>query len=216
MPIIYSSSQEDLSTGKVDNRPKEQAPLQSPAAKPHHQSKHKYFHSFCVYPEQVSFESQQSDEKVILFLRAHPFTQLPWIISATLGFIFPTFANLFFGPYLSDLQIIFLNLAWHSALLSYIFINLLNWQFNIGLVTNKRIIDIDYHSILYKEINATTIDNVEDVTEKTVGLFSSFFGYGNLFIQTAGTTVNVEFINIPQPMQAVRIINNMMGKKKHG
>lgn len=82
------------------------------------------------------------------------------------------------------------------------------------MVTNERIVDVDFHGTLYKEVSASSIGKIEDVTIKTGGFAASLFHYGNLFIQTAGTEGNIEFINIPNPTQAASIINNLMRSQK--
>ncbi len=50
---------------------------------------------------------------------------------------------------------------------------------------------------------------MEDVTAKSGGFFASIFNFGNVFVQTAGTEVNLEFHNIPRPAEVTRIINSL-------
>lgn len=71
---------------------------------------------------------------------------------------------------------------------------------------------MDYANIIYKEVSEARLDKIEDITSKSGGFFESFFNYGNLFIQTAGTESNVEFINIPNPSDVVRIIDDLTGR----
>ena len=90
---------------------------------------------------------------------------------------------------------------------SYFWFVFLNWYFNVGIISNKRIVDVDFNVVLYKEVTYTLLSHIEDVTSKSGGFFESVFDYGNLFIQTAGTEVNTEFINIPHPSAAAKIID---------
>lgn len=172
----------------------------------------RYFNAFITFPE-VEFNTQQDGEKVILILRAHPFTQIPWMINMVFILFLLFIGNLFFDIFLSSQQILFLNLLILLIVLAYGWINFLSWFFNIGLITNKRIIDIDYHPISYREVTGTQLRRVEDITSKAGGFFASVFNYGDLFIQTAGTEPNIEFLNIPSPGTVVRIINELMGKR---
>lgn len=172
-------------------------------------SSHRLLHSFCLHPS-LRFETQAGDETVILVLRAHPITQIPWIITALIILILPFFFNIFLINNLPFQQTLFINFFWYSFLFSYIFLNLLNYLFNVGIITNQRIIDVDFHQILYKEFTASSISKIEDVTVKSGGFTASFFNYGNLFVQTAGTEANIEFINIPSPTEAAQIINHLM------
>jgi hypothetical protein len=177
------------------------------ATKP--KSSHHLLHSFCLYPS-LRFETQAEDETVVLVLRAHPITQLGWIFTSLIILFLPLFFNIFLINYLSGLQIFFINLFWYVFLFSYIFLNILNYLFNVGIVTNRRIIDVDFHQILYKEVTASSISKIEDVTVKSAGFIPSFFNYGNLFVQTAGEEQNIEFLNIPNPTEAASVINKLM------
>ena len=172
---------------------------------------HKLFHSFCLYPE-VKFETQENKEEVILVLRAHPITQIYWFLNG-LFFIFILFLlNYFFPSFFNDAQIFFLNVLAIVFILSYLWLNFLNWFFNVGIVSNKRIIDIDFHGIIYKEVTVAQLNKIEDITSKGGGYFQSFFDYGDVFIQTAGTEANIEFKNVPYPSQVVTTINELIGK----
>ncbi len=178
-----------------------------------HTTRHRFLHAFCTYPA-MRFETQSSTEHVILLLRAHPITQVFWILAVFIMLILTFFVSLFLERVLNTQQLIFAVLFWFGVIASYAFLNILNWLFNVGIVTNERIVDVDFHGTLYKELSASSIDKIEDVTVKTGGFSASLFNYGNLFVQTAGTEKNIEFINIPNPVQADSIINNLMRQKK--
>ena len=169
---------------------------------------HYLFHSFCIRPD-YRFESQHPKEQLILVLRAHPFTQLTWILNSIFFIIGLILLNFLFFNFLSATQILFANLFGFSAIFAYIWFNFLGWYFNVGLITNERIVDVDFHSVIYKEITETKLSKIEDVTAKSSGFFASFFDYGNVFIQTAGTEVNIEFIHIPKPSEVTKIINGL-------
>ena len=109
----------------------------------------------------------------------------------------------------------FLWLFFTIIIFSYIWFNILNWYFNVGIITSKRVIDIDFYAVLYKEITNAQLGRIEDTTVKSGGYLESFFDYGSIFVQTAGTEANVEFINVPHPSDAVQIINKLLSKK-HG
>lgn len=179
------------------------------------QPQHHSLHSFCLYPD-TRFESQGPDEILILLLRAHPFTQIHWIINAILLTLLLLLLVLyiFIAPYISVQQLVFLLIAGIIFLFSYVWFNFLSWFFNVGIITNEKIIDMDYHGIIYKEITATHINRIEDITVKSGGYFESFFDYGDIFIQTAGKEANIEFNNVPKSSEVVKIINDLIDK--HG
>ncbi|MDO8609563.1 MAG: PH domain-containing protein, partial [bacterium] len=160
------------------------------------------------------FESQGPDEILILLLRAHPFTQIPWIINTVFIALLLLVLFIFISPYISIQQSIFLLIFGTIFLFSYVWFNFLSWFFNVGIITNEKIIDMDYHGIIYKEITATHINRVEDITVKSGGYFESFFDYGDIFIQTAGKEANIEFDNVPRSSEVVKIINELIAQ--HG
>ena len=169
---------------------------------------HLYLHSYCLRPK-VRFESQAADEEVILVLRAHPITQLAWVFNSIVAIILLITLNFFLPLVFSSTQIIFSNVFFVLFIFSYIFYNFIRWFFNVGIITNKRIMDVDFSDVVYKEITEARLDRVEDITSKGGGFFETFFNYGDLFIQTAGTELNIEFDNIPNPADVVRIIDDL-------
>lgn len=171
---------------------------------------HSLFHAFCTYPD-LRFENQHKGEEIILVLRSHPLTQLPWIFSSLILFFIPLVLNFILSQFLSMSQVIFINIFWYSFIFSYAFLNILNYLFNVGIVTGKRVIDLDFHLILHKESAAAAFDDVSDVTVRASGFIPSFFNYGNVFVQTAGTEQNIEFLSVPRPTQVAAIINRLAG-----
>ncbi|MBI2641630.1 hypothetical protein HYW87_03490 [Candidatus Roizmanbacteria bacterium] len=172
---------------------------------------HQILHAFCVKPG-YRFESQHTREEVILVLRAHPVTQLPWIINSIVFLIVLIILNFFLPSVLNPAQIFFANVFGFAVIFAYIWFNFLGWFFNVGIITNERIIDVDFHSVLYKEVTEAQLGKVEDVTAKSGGFFASVFNYGNVFVQTAGTEVNIEFYNVPKPSEVTKIINQLVPK----
>ena len=167
-----------------------------------------YFHAFNIFPT-VDFPEKDGDERVILTLRSHPITQLPWVINAFIFSVLVLVVFFFLRNILQLNQLIFLYIFSFLIIIGYIWINFLSWFFNIGIITTKRILDIDFQSLAYKEVTGSNIVNIEDITSKMSGFFSSSFNFGDLFIQTAAKNDNIEFLNIPQPTRVVRIINEL-------
>lgn len=176
--------------------------------------------AFMVKPRGIRFETQETEEEILLLLRAHPVTNSNWIF-ITLVLIGVPF---FFGPFLLRLNIlpsgipagyfIMLPFLWYLGTVGYAFTNFLKWYFNIYIVTNRRVVDIDWLNLLYKQISSTQLEKIQDVTYKQGGILDSFFDFGNVFIQTAGTEANFEFIAVPQPEKVVRQINEILEKHK--
>lgn len=178
------------------------------------------FSSYLFMPDGVRFETQDAGETIFLLLRKHFITNIVWIVFSILlllspFFIFPTVVlsgNL--PKQVSGNLLTTLILAWYLLTFSYILVNFLLWYFTISIVTNERIVDIDFVNLLNKKFAETRIARVEDVTMRTGGFIKTFFDYGDVYVQTAATDAVFQFESVPKPDQVVRIINQLMGKEK--
>lgn len=160
--------------------------------------------SLVAHPEGIKFEGEESDEEIILLIRAHLITNLSWT-GLTLGFclapiiLFPALASLGIMPAVGAGTGLVFVLVWYAVTFTYAFINFLYWYFNVQIVTNERIVDVDWHSIIYHKTSAARLSKVQDVSMTRLGVFASFFGFGTVNIQTAAEEENFVFENVPQP-----------------
>ena len=75
------------------------------------------------------------------------------------------------------------------------------------LVTDKSLVQIMQKTLFNKKVSRLSMSNVEDVSEEQRGFLASFFNYGTLTVQTAGTEDNFIFTLCPDPAKlADRII----------
>jgi len=209
MPDIFISSQPQ-NTAKKENKSKKVS-FAAQAISP-----------FLFLPDGVRFETQIPGETIILLLRKHWITNIAWVFMSLVFLVAPIF--LFPVISLSGLippgfpasLLTFSILGWYLITFSYIFVNFLLWYFTVSIVTNDRIIDIDYINILNKKFAETRIDRLEDVTGRTGGFLKSFIDYGDVFVQTAATESVFHFLEVPHPGKVVQIINELMAKVKEG
>lgn len=200
---------------------------ESTQTKPHitpQKGKHIHSHlisAYCDHPQAVKVADLQDDEEILLYLRRHFVTNVPWIIRAigsALVFPFLFYINSFgiidisFIPYNF---IIFATILYYQIVFSYMFVKYLSWYYNISLVTNKRIIDIDFSSLIYENVAATKLSQLEDVSYSQIGIIRSIFDYGDVTLQTAGTVSGFDFLAVPHPEKIIKTINNLIGKTKH-
>ncbi|MFZ2205986.1 MAG: hypothetical protein WA061_03370 [Microgenomates group bacterium] len=174
---------------------------------------HSLMHSFCVKPD-IRFENQKEEEVVILTLRKHPITLVPIFFNSLVFFTLIFFSNFVIGQFLHPIQVVYINVFFIFFSFIYLWIQIVNWYFTIGIITNKQVIDVDFDALLFRNMTRTDITHVEDVTVKTSGFISSILDYGNIHIQTAGSEINSEFLDIPHPAKAAHIIQNLL--KDHG
>lgn len=178
--------------------------------------------TFCENPLGISFAEQAPDEKILLFLRQHFITNLLWILIALVLLLLP----ILFFIFRSELQllgtielplrfVIILIIFYYLAVFAYAFINFLSWFYNVFIVTQKRIVDIDYSNIVIHNVAFTKLSHVQDVNYDQVGFIHSLFNYGNVFVQTAGNEPSFEALSVPQPRRAAHIIGDLIGKDAH-
>lgn len=170
-----------------------------------------FMNSLCILPD-ARFDVQYEKEQIIMVLRAHPATQIGWMLfSLVMLFILITI-NFFLPSFFTVSHQILINITGFIYILSYIWLKFILYYYHVGIVTTKRIIDIDQHSILYRETSEARLDKIEDVTSRSGGYFGAIFNYGNVFVQTAGAEANIEFVHIPVPTMVAKIINEVQPK----
>ncbi|MCX8009293.1 MAG: hypothetical protein N3A54_06395 [Patescibacteria group bacterium] len=178
------------------------------------------FTAYAENPRGVTFETQHEGERVVIFMRPHFITNLPWIFAVILMVLAP-FGIIPFMVTLSGLPPIpakyyVVGVAfWYLATFGYALMNFILWYYNLYIVTTERVIDIDFLQLLYKRFSEARLSNIEDVTFASGGFFAAIFNYGDVMIQTAGQTANFEFHYIPKPASVVRIIGRLV-REAHG
>lgn len=171
------------------------------------------FSTFAINPVGVTFETQEEGEEIILLLRAHIVTLVP----AFLAFIFLValpiflflalnFFNISTADFLAPRQVLILLVFWYLLVIAYALYKFIFWYFNVYILTNERLIDFDFNGILNKQAAYTKLQQIEDVSPKMIGFFSTFFNYGDVLIQTAGEQQEFEFTRVPRPDQVAKRI----------
>jgi hypothetical protein len=168
------------------------------------------FYNYLPALGKISFESQEDKEKVVLFLRQHPAVNTGWIAITVLMILVPSFLKLFsilsFLP--GNFQLIAI-LIWYLVTFAFALEKFLSWYFNIFIVTDRRVVDIDFHNLIYKEVSDADIDKVQDVTYSMGGVTRAIFNYGDVLIQTAAERMEFKFEAVPNPDRVAKIIQEL-------
>jgi hypothetical protein len=166
--------------------------------------------SFCYFPDRVKFVNQDSKERVVLMLRKHPITNVRWILLAFASLIAPAFLPLFsfFELLPGNFQLVFA-FAWYLLTTAFIFEKFLSWYFHVNIVTDERIIEVDFLHIVYREITDANIDQIQDVTVEVGGAIRTALNYGDIIIQTAAEIPKIKFEAVPQPDRVAKILRDL-------
>jgi hypothetical protein len=169
------------------------------------------FNAFAPKPVNTSFDNQQEQETVLLLLRQHPVTQIKWVLVAILLILVPfLFSYVGFLNFLPARFHIVAAIGWYLMVVGFILEAFLSWFYNVYIITDERIVDVDFNSLLFKNISYAKIENIEDVTTTAGGTLGTIFDYGTITIQTAATIPEFEFQDVPHPSRVAAFINEMM------
>ena len=157
----------------------------------------------------VHFDVQRDDEEVLLLIRMHPVTQVPWVLNSLGLVLILIIINVLMPALFTMQQVLFFNIFSIAVIFAYIWLNFLRWYFEVGIVTNERIVDIDFKSILYKEVSITNVDNIEEISSRSGGYIGALFNFGDVHIKTAGANEDIEFMNVPNPTAIIKLINRL-------
>lgn len=94
----------------------------------------------------------------------------------------------------------------------FLYISWINYELDIFVFTNNRIICIEQKSFLNRSIAETTLDKIQEVNIETKGLLANIFDFGTLTIITAGSSPSFDMTYSPKPMVNARYINNLADK----
>ncbi len=173
------------------------------------------FSSVNVFPSGVRFETQEEGENIVLLLRMHWVTNIPWIFLSIIFLLVPLVLSSF--PIISFLpwrfQIMSL-IIWYLLVTAFIFERFLVWFFNVYIITDQRIVDVDFYNLLYKEVSDAQLEKIQDVTYKMGGVVRILFDFGDVFIQTAGTEPNFDFLAVANPSRVVSVLEKLRERKK--
>lgn len=166
--------------------------------------------AYCYFPDNVRFVAKDSHERVVLFLRRHPITNLGWILISILMFLAPMVLSSFpLLDFLPENYKFVAILGWYMISIAYAFESFLDWFFSVYIVTDERIFDVDFVNLIYREISEANIDQIQDVTTRMGGVVRTLFNYGDVFIQTASEIPRIEFEAVPHPDQVAKILREL-------
>jgi len=170
-----------------------------------------------ITPQNVEFANQKRNENVLFLLRRHLITNFPWVATFVLmiGAIFFAFHFSFLSYFPSTLQAMVVY-AWLLLALIIFWSGFLSWYFNVNIVSNERVVDIDFYNLIYREVTDAEIEKIQDVTHKMGGILGIIFNYGDVYIQTAGTKPEIEFLKVPRPAAVADVLRKIREEVENG
>ncbi len=174
-------------------------------------------------PSNIKFDGEDSDERILYAFRRALITNFDWLFVSVLLVLTPivaqTILSLASPDALAEVPtsfILVLMAFWYLFTAGFIFQNFLNWYFNVYIITNKRIVDIDFVGLLYKNVSEAPLRSVEDVTSNIGGTTRVIFNYGSVLIQTAAEKREFEFTDVANPSKVRDILSDIVTQIKNG
>lgn len=155
----------------------------------------------------LELQNLRPGEKVEMVIRRH------WIIFAFLGFYFflwfiLTIMTFSFGGWWF-IPLISMILFWMVYLL-FLYIDWINHELDLFVVTNNRIIGVDQISFLNRTVSEANLWQIQEVNSKTKGILANLLNFGTLWVQTAWSTQTMTMDYAPRCMSCQRKVLNMV------
>jgi len=163
----------------------------------------------------IHFDTQEPEEEILMILRAHWLTNIPWVLIAILLFFAPMVLSFFpllisFPP---NFRLMFV-IIWYLVVLMYIFERFLSWFFNMAIITDERIIDIDFINLTTKKVSDADLDKIQDVSFTNMGAIGTIFNFGDVLVQTASEITEFNFEKVPDPALVATVLQRLRTEEK--
>lgn len=100
-------------------------------------------------------------------------------------------------------------------ILAYVIERALHWYFNVYIITNKHLVDINFYSLLNSQTTEVEIKDVESTAVSIKGVIPPLFNFGDIVVQTAAETQQITFKRVPLPYQVADRISDLSEKVRH-
>ncbi|MFA5961386.1 MAG: PH domain-containing protein [Parcubacteria group bacterium] len=165
---------------------------------------------------QFHFKGQKDGEEILMVVHRHWFDILSqfFIIFIMLLLLF---GSLVFASQIVDssngaispslflfLENIFLIFIW-----LFFFIIWIDYYFDVWIVTNERIVNIEQKGLFSRGISELELENIQDITVEVQGIIPTFLNYGNLYVQTAAEKERFIFKHVPNPYAIKDLVMNL-------
>lgn len=217
MPDIFISPEEEKIEPQNLSEETSGLPEKAPKTEPQRADiqghSHNKLASFCLYPDDVDFETRDKKEQIVLLVRRHMITNLKWVLTTLLLLMGPTVIGLLGVFEMLPLGFpLVISLAWYLVTSAYAIENFLDWYFSVQFITTSRVVDVDFYNLIDKRVSDAELEKIQDVSYTTGGFIRTMFNFGNVLVQTAAEVSEFEFEDVPNPEKVAKIINDLTSK----
>lgn len=173
--------------------------------------------SFIKKPQKMSFEGEDGDEEILYVFRRAVITNLGWLATSVFLLVAPVVFNSLivyvsreYAQLFRPSFIFIINVFWYIFTFGFMFERFLNWFFNIHIITNKRVVDMDFDHLLHRNITEAPLRNIEDITYSVSGAIQTVFNFGTVTVQTAAEQRELEFNRVAEPAKIQDLLSDLV------
>lgn len=165
---------------------------------------------------------EKTDEAIFIFARPFILSFLPWLVMGlalvVIGAVFIVFVLIAFPQLVAnDFQFnvfVVMSSSYFLLILPFFTVGFIDYYYDLFIVTDRRLLDIDQNSLFARKINELALEQVEDVSAETNGVFRSLFDYGDITVQSAGAKDKFIFNGILHPREVTEIVLDLADQAK--
>jgi hypothetical protein len=157
----------------------------------------------------IQLSNLRSWEKVDIVLRRHWIAFAFLAIYAFWGILLTIILFIALGTSAST---ILMGAAFWMYYLLFLYVSWLNYELDVFILTNNRIVCVEQKTFLNRAVWETTLDKVQEVSIETKWLLANLFDFGTLRIMTSGSSPSFDMTYSPHPMKSSRYINNLVDR----
>jgi membrane protein YdbS with pleckstrin-like domain len=155
----------------------------------------------------LQLENMRPWEKIVMVIKRH------WIVFVILWIYFVlaiiVSISLYVLLWFNALNHM-LNIAFWLIFSLFLYIEWLNHELDMYIVSDNRIIWVEQITFLNRTVSECNLWQVQEVNSKTSGLFANILNYWTLSIQTAWNKTTLKMDFCPDSMQAARKVLNIV------
>ena len=165
------------------------------------------------------FKDKKRDEDILLVLRRHWLTFIMQFVPIAGGVIFIIVVHVLATEFMSESltnggeNVLFFVESLMAMMLWLIaFIFWIDYYFDVWIITDCRIIDIEQLGLFRRNVSELEHSKVQDVTTEIHGILPTLLKYGFVYVQTAGKKTRFIFKQVPRPMMVRKMILKLQQK----
>lgn len=155
----------------------------------------------------LELKNLRPGEEVEMVIRRH------WVIFVFIGFyaflgVIITIVTFSFGGW-SFWPMISMVVFW-MVYLMFLYIDWINHELDLFVVTNNRIIGVEQVSFLNRTVSEANLWQIQEVNTKTKGILANLLNFGTLGVQTAWSTQTMTMAYVPKCLSCQRKVLNIV------